>query len=727
MRFLRDLPIRRKLLCVTLLTCGPALALACSALFWFQSVQFREAFAAELESLATVVAQNSAAPLAFGDEKSAHEVLSTLGVRSHITSASVFDPTGKAFASYGSEAEPTETLSEGEAGRVTFSGGYARVKVSIPVQDGNPGWLQVRARFGDKHGELVALYGILLLSVLVGSVIVIVIVASAMQGVITEPIDALAEAARRVSESRDYTARVPETGRDEVGLFTRTFNEMLDQLQRRDADLKQAQAELEDRVERRTRELSVANANLNREIVERKAAERRLAAAFDGLEAKVVERTQELREAKSAAEAASGAKSRFLAMMSHEIRTPLNGVTGMLHLLLRDQPAPRQRRWIDMAQAAAETLLRVINDVLDFSKVEAGKLDLRPVPSDVRDTVRKAVGVFASRATEKGLAWEVRIDSRVPVRVMADADRVAQVLSNLVGNAVKFTDSGGVRLEVTLAAASDGHAEVRFEVRDSGPGLSAEDQESLFQPFSQVDNSSTRRHGGTGLGLGICKQLVELMGGRLGVISAIGSGSTFWFEIPLPTVSDTAGVEPPKAEAEAEVPRAAEGRDLARIRCRNGRVLVAEDNEINQELAQEMIRMCGCECRCVGTGQEAVELAAEGGFGLVFMDCMMPGTDGYGATRAIRAAEDARRAGGEITFRIPIVAMTANAMEGDREVCLAAGMDDYLSKPLDPDQVAAMLAKWLIPDRGGRSDEVSRTSRGVTPPESGFEDESGMS
>ena len=723
MHFLHDLPIRRKLLCVTLLTCGPALALACGVLFWFQSVQFREAFAAELESLGSVVAQNSAAPLAFGDERSAQEVLSTLGVRSHITSACVFDSEGRLFARYGSESSPTETLSGEEARRVTFSAGYAQVKLSIPGQDGNSGWLQVRARFAEKHRDLVALYGILLLSVLVGSVIVIVIVASTLQGVITEPIAALAEVARRVSETRDYSARVTESGRDEVGVFTRTFNQMLDQLQHRDAALKQAQAELEDRVERRTRELSVANANLNREIVERKVAERRLAAAFDGLEAKVAERTQELREAKGVAEAASGAKSRFLAMMSHEIRTPLNGVTGMLHLLLRDQPSPRQRRWIDMAQAAAETLLRVINDVLDFSKVEAGKLDLRPVSSDLRDTVRKAVGVFASKATEKGLAWEVRIDSRVPGRVLADADRVAQVLGNLVGNAVKFTDSGGVSLEVTLSAVSEGGAEVRFEVRDSGPGLSAEDQESLFQPFSQVDNSSTRRHGGTGLGLGICKQLVELMGGRLGVISEVGSGSTFWFEIPFPTVSIGAGVEPPKAEA--DMPWVVEGRDLARIRCEAGRVLVAEDNEINQELAQEMIRMCGCECRCVGTGQEAVASAADGGFGLVFMDCMMPGMDGYGATRAIRAAEDERRAGGEITFRIPIVAMTANAMEGDREACLAAGMDDYLSKPLDPDQVAAMLAKWLIPDRGGRSDEGSRRAQEATVSGLGTEEEDG--
>lgn len=418
----------------------------------------------------------------------------------------------------------------------------------------------------------------------------------------------------------------------------------------------------------------------------------------------ITERKQaqtELERAKLAAEVASEAKSRFLAMMSHEIRTPLNGVTGMLHLLKRDQPSPQQRRWIDMAQNAAETLLRVIGDILDFSKVEAGKLELRPAPTLLHPVIGEAAAAFAYKAADKGLAWNLYVDPAVPRVVEADTDRLAQVLGNLLGNAVKFTDTGSVSLRVTLEAQAADITTLRFAIADTGEGLSPEQQLSLFKPFSQVDNSTTRRHGGTGLGLGICKQLVELMGGTIGVETAVGQGSTFWFKLPL-----RAATLAPAAPSvrRVPVPEAPGGPAFAAVSRR--RVLLAEDNEINQELAREMIEFAGYECECVATGHEAVRAASRGDFALVFMDCMMPELDGYGATRAIRAEESRAAAAGQDRGRLPIIALTANAMTGDRETCLAAGMDDYLSKPLDPESVAQILRRWVtngrpapLPDR----------------------------
>ena len=449
------------------------------------------------------------------------------------------------------------------------------------------------------------------------------------------------------------------------------------------------------------------------DITSRKLAEEEVRKARDELEVRVQERTAQLQQARLAAEAASEAKSRFLAMMSHEIRTPLNGVTGVLHLLQKEGLTAQQQRWIEMANTSAGTLLSVINDVLDFSKVEAGRLDLHVVATDLHSTVKATADTFTGRAVDKGLAWSLSVDPQVPRYVLTDGDRLTQVLGNLLSNAIKFTDAGKVSLRVTPGVSQPDHIRVRFEVIDTGVGVGAEHLERLFKPFFQVDDSTTRRHGGTGLGLGICKHLVELMGGTIGVVSEAGKGSTFWFDLPLKAAASGPESQPAESiEVAVTTPSAA---PLSAPQQPLGRVLLAEDNEINQELAREMILFAGCECDCVVNGREAVRAAATGRYDMVIMDCMMPEMDGYAATQAIRAEEARRAASGHPPRHFPIIALTANAMEGDRRECLAAGMDDYLTKPFDPEEVGRVIRKWLppgLPSPTKPSAQLPRTNPG---------------
>jgi signal transduction histidine kinase/ActR/RegA family two-component response regulator len=403
----------------------------------------------------------------------------------------------------------------------------------------------------------------------------------------------------------------------------------------------------------------------------------RLLAATRHLEATVEQRTADLVRARDAADQASRAKAAFLANMSHEIRTPMNGIIGMTELTLRTQPTPLQRQYLSKIQDSADSLLRIINDILDFSKVDAGKLTLENNPFALDDVLRKVVQIVAPSAELKGLELIVDRAADVPNLLSGDPVRLEQVLLNLVSNAVKFTPAGQVRIRVDLDEAGQDGLRIRFAVRDSGIGMGADEMRGLFQPFSQCDESMARRFGGTGLGLAISKRLVELMDGRISVESVPGQGSTFTFTARFGC--DRADHKAPPVHIDAE-----------KLSLAGARVLVVEDNEINQIVASELLRAHGISVSTADTGVEAlVRLRSGERFDLVFMDVQMPDMDGFEVTRSLRAQPEGAA--------LKIVAMTAYAMAGDRERCLAAGMDDYIAKPVSPADLEACLRRWLHP------------------------------
>ena len=446
--------------------------------------------------------------------------------------------------------------------------------------------------------------------------------------------------------------------------------------------------DLEKMVQERTRALEATNSELA-------AANQQLQLA-----------TEQAQRLAAAALVANKAKSEFLANMSHEIRTPMNGVLGMINLLLDTTLTAAQREFALTVKTSAAALLSIINDILDFSKIEAGKMTFEKVDFDLREMVEDSLKPLAKRAQDKGLELAYRISPDVRTPLLGDPSRLRQVLLNLLSNAVKFTEKGGVFLEISQLNETNEEVELRCAVRDTGIGIAEHAQEKLFQSFTQADASTTRKYGGTGLGLAICRKLVELMGGSIGVSSSPGAGSTFWFTVRLtkpvnepatvmgdphagsaagraswlsgadrleacPTAVSLAGVKPPPPAASRAVS-----------------ILLVEDNPVNRLVAALQLKKLGYHVDAVNNGAEAIEAWHRGAHQIILMDCQMPEMDGYEASRKIRELEAANN-----RAAVQIVAMTANAMQGDRELCLAAGMNDYVSKPIDEKKLISALER----------------------------------
>ena len=417
---------------------------------------------------------------------------------------------------------------------------------------------------------------------------------------------------------------------------------------------------------------SVHDVTLNR------AAQTQLLEQQQRLEELVASRTAELARAKEAAEASSVAKSRFLANMSHEIRTPMNAILGMAHLLRRSGVNDRQGEQLDKIAASGRHLLGIINDILDLSKIEAGKLELAHEDFSVAELMQSIDAVIGAAAEAKGLALSTHMDG-VPDRLCGDPTRLSQALLNYLGNAVKFTQHGSVSLRATVLEASESGYLLRFDVTDTGVGISAEAQARLFTAFEQADASTTRRYGGTGLGLAINRRIAELMGGTVGVSSVPGQGSQFWLTARLTRA------QAPQPDAASQTVQQA---DLARLQWPAGlKVLLAEDDPLNQEVACLLLEDVGLSLDLANNGVQALRMAAEQPYDLILMDVQMPEMDGFAATHAIRQLRG--------YAQVPIVAMTGNAFDEDREKCRVAGMNDFVAKPVDPDLLYRTLARWL--------------------------------
>ena len=619
---------------------------------------------------ARVLSDNAVAALAFGDVKAAAELLQSMRNSPDVQMAAIYGADERLFASHRQGDSEVPARRDAAIGDLLLQPSFLVVSQAVTSAAGATGHLLLKVSLASLYRQ--TLWQVAAMALAAGlALLASGVLLRRLNASVLRPLDDLNELMAQVSDEGDYSVRAGPSRITELHALGLGFNTMLEQIHERDE---------------------------------------RLAAHRDHLEDEVNLRTAQLRLARDAAAAASRAKSEFLATMSHEIRTPMNGVLGMNELLMGTELEPQQRQWAAGVQTSGRHLLAVINDILDFSKIESGHLALEAVDFDLRQVIDDGLLMFLQPAAAKGLTLSARfIPSGVASDLRGDPFRLRQVIANLINNAIKFTPQGQVTVQVELHDHDAQHSQVTIRVQDTGIGIALQAQQTIFEHFAQADGSTTRQHGGTGLGLAICRRLLDLMGGRIRVESSPGAGATFVVELHLPKAQAVQAAPAPPAHAQ---------RPAAPAAMANADVLLVEDNAINQSVATALLRRLGLTVWLANNGQEAVERVRAQAFDLVLMDCQMPVMDGFEATRAIRAWERDH----PLVAALPIIALTANAMSGDRQACLAAGMSDYLAKPIVSDRLAEVVARHLrtraadhrsaAPEPVG-PDDLARSERGI--------------